>query len=259
MNSILLKNNRSFKIISLVIIINFLTVVSLYLFYNHFDNRKFKIKIMIEANYEGYELESFHKTVLKSNKIINTMDVISSAIENQIAEKNKIIHFEIINLATKGNQNFKYVISTKTQPINPLDGTNIDQIAIKKLIQDIVLDHNKQLESSLLKLIKNVSLKKLYFEKKLNDESNSDLFKLQLNQKVIKFQSDITEMNYLLNLINFNKDLIINSFEEVISIKITSIASEKTIKELIELFFVYLIIINSIIFIFLKYYKVKKK
>ena len=66
-------------------------------------------------------------------------------------------------------------------------------------------------------------------------------------------------MNYLLNLINFNKDLIINSFEEVISIKITSIASEKTIRELIELFFVYLIIINSIIFIFLKYYKVKKK
>ena len=48
---------------------------------------------MIEANYEGYEL-SFYKTVLKSNKIINTMDVISSAIENQIAEKNKIIHLK---------------------------------------------------------------------------------------------------------------------------------------------------------------------
>tara|TARA_B100000767_G_C19766577_1_gene537830 strand:+ start:387 stop:1172 length:786 start_codon:yes stop_codon:yes gene_type:complete len=256
----------SIKRIAYILIINFITILIITNLEISQRNKLVKFKIFFEVSDELRYLNDkigSHSSIVKTQfsslpeKIIN---IFKKRISNN--DKFKIISFEaakpdLYNNLLQKNLN-TYIQSTVK--LNSKYDENVLYIDLDKTLSEIKLLYDNELDEAESKIRRNAdNLKEitLFYKNKLNEISLDNITKDFITQVVSSNRMVILKNPYLYELISQNRSINNKDFDNFFNLKIETILLEDHNLELFEKIFAYFILVNSIIYIFLRYYKFK--
>ena len=256
----------SIKRIAYILIINFITILIITNLEISQRNKLVKFKIFFEVSNELRYLNDkigSHSSIVKTQfsslpeKIIN---IFKKKISNN--DKFKIISFEAAK-PDLYNELLQKSLNTYIQSTVKLDSKydeNVQYIDLDKTLSEIKLLYDNELdeaESKIRRNADNLTEITLFYKNKLNEMSLDNITKDYITQVVSSNRMVILKNPYLYELISQNRSINNKDFDNFFNLKIETILLEDNDLELFEKIFAYFILVNSIIYIFLRYYKFK--
>jgi hypothetical protein len=256
----------SIKKIAYILIINFITILIITNLEMSKHNKLVKIKVLFEVSNELSYLNdklASHSPILDKQfrslpeKITN---IIKKKIDNN--SKFKVISYKIADPSLKNMQLQKSlnVYIQSTVKLNLKYDENLQYIDRDKTLTEIKLFFDNELsaaESQIRRNANNVKEISLFYTNKLNEANLDEYTRNYITDIILSNKMKLLKYPYLYELIYQNLSTNNKNVDSFFDLKIETTLLEDNTLEFMEKLFAYFILINSIIYIFIRYYKFK--
>ena len=256
----------SIKKIAYILIINLITIFIIT--YNQNDLRNKFVNINIDF-IGSTEIDDLNER-LSSNSIIlgtkfNSLQKKISSIFKQVihsSDKFNVIIYDSYNLDPGGlfDQNdFNTYIRTQVELNSEYNNKEqyIDHNEILVKIQKLFNNEMDKGETEIRRRENNIRERTLFFTNRLNDAKMKTSTRESITNMISSYELSVYKNEHLYELIRLHKVLIKKNFNDLFNIETEIILLKNNDFEFLEKIFAYLIFVNSIIYIFLRYYNTK--
>ena len=257
------KNSNIIKKILSALVLNILCVFMILGYSNYFERKDIKIDFEF---FGSYELNNLYRKIRNSSDgLLDTHfaglnDKINEVLMENLRENHEILELKRIKKVETKTVftspifvNFNAVIRSYNRSNKTFDeGKILDEI--QKVFVNELLMAEKELKIKEINLID----RSQFFTKKLNSGIEIDAnVKNSIIDMINDYDLTIYKNLHTFEIIKLTKELVKKKYKDYFILNINSEIQTRDKIQLGELIFTYLLLLNSIIFIFLRYYKFK--